>query len=416
MFSFVHAADIHLDSPLQGLSRYEGAPVEELRGASRQAFSQLIDYVIDENIPLLVIAGDLYDGDWQDFHTGLFLVKQMARLRDHNVRVALLHGNHDAANVMTRSLPLPDNVYVFPAKRPSTWDLPDLGVVIHGQSYASRSVQDNLAAGYPTPIKGMFNIGMLHTALNGREGYDCYAPCTLDELRARGYNYWALGHVHEYEVPSEWPHVVFPGCIQGRHVRETGIKGCVRVDVDGGGNTTIRHVPLAVLNWEILRLDITGASDMNLVLSSFIELLKDAVDRNDNKPLACRVEMIGTCTAHDELIADPEATRSMLLAAATGATGGRAWVEKVQVRTSPAVDLEEMRRSETPQGDLLRYLDLLATDTRAFEELALDLTDVASKLAGTGVMMPDIGEDAMRSDLLDEVRDLLLPLLSAKRG
>jgi DNA repair exonuclease SbcCD nuclease subunit len=95
---FIHAADIHLDSPLVGLRFYEGAPVDEIRGATRRAFQNLIELAITEKVDFILIAGDLYDGDWKDYNTGLFFLKEMAKLRDHGIRVFMISGNHDATS------------------------------------------------------------------------------------------------------------------------------------------------------------------------------------------------------------------------------------------------------------------------------------------------------------------------------
>src|SRR5271166_4274433 len=194
--SFIHAADIHLDSPLKGLERYENAPVERIRGATRRAFTRLIDLAIEKRVEFVLIAGDLYDGDWRDYNTGLYLTRQLGRLRDMGIRVFIIAGNHDAANKMTRTLRLPDNVRLLAHDRPETVRLDDLGIAIHGQSFAKAAVVENLAAAYPAPLSGCINIGLLHTALSGADGHERYAPCTLEELRGRSYDYWALGHVH----------------------------------------------------------------------------------------------------------------------------------------------------------------------------------------------------------------------------
>ena len=94
---FIHAADIHLDSPLHGLSAYPDAPAAQLRNASREALRQLVDRAIEEEVAFLVIAGDLYDGDWKDHNTGIFFGQQMGRLRKAGIRAFVLGGNHDSA-------------------------------------------------------------------------------------------------------------------------------------------------------------------------------------------------------------------------------------------------------------------------------------------------------------------------------
>jgi Calcineurin-like phosphoesterase len=185
LMKFVHAADLHLDSPMKGLAAYPGAPVEAMRGATRHAFESLVEMCIDEQVQLLVIAGDVYDGDWKDVSTGLYLRSQPARLREAEIEVVLIRGNHDAASVISRKLKLP-GIHVLPHDRPASVVLEDVGAVVHGQSYATRAVTENLAAGYPAPLPGLVNVGLLHTCLGGDYDHDRYAPCSLEDLVARG--------------------------------------------------------------------------------------------------------------------------------------------------------------------------------------------------------------------------------------
>ncbi len=130
---FIHCADIHLDSPLRGLERYEGAPVDEMRDATRRAFANVVDLAIERAADCVVIAGDIFDGDWPDFNTGLYFAAQLRRLAAADIRVFLSYGNHDAVSKLTRSLPLPQNVFCFPANRPATQVLADLDLAIHGE-------------------------------------------------------------------------------------------------------------------------------------------------------------------------------------------------------------------------------------------------------------------------------------------
>jgi DNA repair exonuclease SbcCD nuclease subunit len=172
MIKFIHTADIHLDSPLHRLETYEGVPAAEIRQASRRAFENLIDLAVAEAVNFVLITGDLFDGDWKDYHTGLYFIRQMHRLKAAGIDVYIVSGNHDAAGQMTRRLPYPDNVHLFDHRRPQTHRIGDLNVAVHGQSFAGPVVLDNLARGYPEPLPGCFNIGLLHTSLTGREGHE----------------------------------------------------------------------------------------------------------------------------------------------------------------------------------------------------------------------------------------------------
>ena len=167
--SFLHAADIHLDSPLKGLERYENAPVDRMRRATRRAFERLINLAIEKQVNFVVIAGDLYDGDCRDYNTGLYLTRQLGRLREEKIPVFIIAGNHDAANKMTRVLTLPENVRILGHDRPETVWVKDRDVAIHGQSFARAAVTENLAAAYPAAEPGCVNIGLLHTGLGRNE-------------------------------------------------------------------------------------------------------------------------------------------------------------------------------------------------------------------------------------------------------
>ena len=255
MFSFLHAADIHLDSPLKGLEEYQDAPLEQIRIAARRAFDNLVDLAVEEKVAFVLLAGDLYDGDWKDYNTGIYFLSRMGRLQDAGIRVFMVSGNHDAASQITRSLRLPGNVTLFPYRHAGTHILDDYGVALYGQSFSDRSVTADLTGNYPQGNPAFFNIGLLHTSLNGRTGHEPYAPCTLDALRSKGYQYWALGHVHQREEVSSDPWVVFPGTIQGRHIRETGSKGCTLVRVQDERVVSVEHRELDVLRWVLCRVD-----------------------------------------------------------------------------------------------------------------------------------------------------------------
>jgi len=266
MFKFLHAADLHLDSPMRGLEQYEGAPVEQIRGATRRALENLVQLAISENVRFVIIAGDLYDTDWKDYNTALFLARQMSRLRAAGIGAFVVTGNHDAGNQITRSLSMPENVRFLSVKRPETVVIDDLGVAIHGQGFAERAVREDLSAGYPSTRRGFFNIGILHTAATGREGHEPYAPSSVEGLLSKEYDYWALGHVHRREILYENPWMVFPGNIQGRHINESGPKGCTLVTVEDGRCSSVEHRNLHVVEWALCDVDASEAGSPEDVL------------------------------------------------------------------------------------------------------------------------------------------------------
>ena len=415
-FKFIIAADIHLDSPMQGLSRYEGAPMDVLRGATRQALANLVSLAIEEKVAFVLLSGDLYDGDWRDYHTGLFLMQQLSRLREAGVKVFIIYGNHDAESRITKSLHLPDNVGVLSTKSPETVILEDFGVAIHGQGFAKRDVMENLAEQYPDARKGFFNIGMLHTALTGAEGHAPYAPCTLGTLQSKGYDVWALGHVHARKVHSEDPLILFPGNIQGRHARETGPKGCTLVSVEDGRVASFEHKDLHVVRWEVIPVDASGQSAAVDVIDAAVAAVKSESGKGSGEGLAARLLIQGACRAHRELVADSEKWMAEIRAAIAAATGERAWVEKVRFMTAPEADLSILRSGSDPLSDLVRYINGLSATEEIGALLSEDIRTLKEKLPpelfqGEGATTPDSPE--MLSGLVEEVKGMLIQRLLA---
>jgi DNA repair protein SbcD/Mre11 len=412
---FLHAADIHLDSPLRGLERYEGAPVAEIRGATRRAFERLVDLAIEEEVAFVLLAGDLYDGDWKDYNTGLFFVSQMNRLREAEIRAFVIAGNHDAASQITRVLRPPDNVKVFSTKRPETVVLEDLGAALHGQGFASAAVTDDLAAGYPAAVPHLFNIGLLHTSLDGREGHASYSPCSVDGLRSRGYHYWALGHVHVREVVARDPWIVFPGNLQGRHARETGGKGATLVTVEGREVVRAEHRDLDVFRWTVCPVSLAGVTGGGEAIDRVQQALEAALDAADSRPLATRIRLEGACPIHDELAADPERWIAEIRGLASGFGEGLLWIEKVQMRTRRAGDLGALERDDA-LGGLLCTLRALETDEAGLAALAGSFADLERKLPPELFLETEAGRPTDPERLracLDEARDLLLARLLA---
>jgi exonuclease SbcD len=379
-FRFIHAADVHLDSPMRGLSEDVPGVAERLRLATREALTALVDAAIERAVDFLIIAGDLYDGDWRDYQTGVFFVRQMNRLASAEIPVYLIHGNHDAQNQMTRSLSLPGNVHVFSHEAAETKTVEAFDVALHGVSYAERAVTHNLVPGYPAPVGGCFNIGLLHTALGGRDGHANYAPCSLDELTAKGYDYWALGHVHGAEVLAEHPHVVFSGNLQGRSIRETGAKSAYEVVVEGGRVAELQAIHCDVARWADSAVDISSAEDFNDVLAAMRGAVEASVEAADGRLLAIRLRLTGTTDLHDQLIAAPERLLAEARAAAAGVGSAQVYVEKIKLGTAPTVAAATRRERQDALGEMQRLLDEAADDPDIREMIEKDIRRLAERL------------------------------------
>jgi DNA repair exonuclease SbcCD nuclease subunit len=410
-FKFLHAADVHLDAPLRGLARYEGAPVEDVRSSTRRAFTNLVDLAIREQVAFVVIAGDLFDGAGRDYHTALFFISEARRLRSADVPLLVISGNHDAQSILIKQLRVPDNVTFLPAPKPKSVLLENVPVVVHGQGFVRPQLLDNLVGGYPAARSGLLNVGLLHTSVDGRLGHAGYAPCTLAELQAKGYDYFALGHVHTREVLSNEPWVVFSGCTQGRHIRESGAKGATLVTIETDEITSVEHHDLDVLRWAELRISATDADEDELLIR-----VRTAVERAagacSSRLLAVRLMISGQTALHRTLVAERERMINEFRVAVGDAAYGQAWLERVKFETQVQADVARLMARDDAVGGLLRTLRALPSDQLALQELSSELTRLKRKMHEVADEDFDLDDPKVIARLVGDAEHLLIPRLS----
>ena len=381
MSRFLHCADLHLDSPLRGLERYEGAPAKDMREATRRSFANIVDLALERDVDFVLIAGDVFDGDWLDFNTGLFFANQLRRMGDAEIRVFIVRGNHDALSKISKTVTFPKNVHLFRANKPETVIDEAGGFAIHGQSFATGAIFDDLAAKYPTAKSSMLNIGLLHTALSGNSEHLPYAPTSIETLVGKGYHYWALGHVHARETVRQDPWIVFPGNTQGRHAKELGPKGCMVVEGDADGIHSVEFVATDVARWEHLTIDATDAVSMEDLQESVQRAVRTALLDADDHLLALRLAIKGRTALHGKVVGSPESLRAEVCAWINEASGGTAWLEKLKLSVSPPLDLAALAARDDPFGSLLRRLDELAAQPEELAKLAAPvLSDIDLKI------------------------------------
>jgi DNA repair exonuclease SbcCD nuclease subunit len=390
-----------------------------LRTATRDAFQNLVTQAIDEQVDFMVIAGDVYDGDWKDFNTGLFFIRQMGRLRHAGIPIYLLYGNHDADSEMTRGLELPDNVHVFSSRKAETFRMESQKVALHGRSFKVAATTENLLPSYPEPVAGWLNIGVLHTALEGNAEHARYAPCSVAELQAKGYQYWALGHVHEHWVQRGDVTIAYPGNLQGRHIRELGPRGALLVTAEDGEITEVERLEVDVLRWHALDIDVSAAADLRSAVRMVGQAMEQLLESTPaDLPLAMRVVFKGRSSVHAELIVDEGQLRQEVIAQAVALDADRIWVEKVRVATE-ALGAAYPSSDDETQGAMaeLESLALSAQDDPDFvRSLQADWQALLEKLPHDVLQAaPDLS--ALRQDPLAQVPDRIrqaTPVLMAR--
>ncbi|TWT30105.1 metallophosphoesterase family protein [Blastopirellula retiformator] len=400
-FRFIHAADLHIDSPLQGLGKIDPAMMQRVRLATRTAFENVVELAIREEVAFVLIAGDLFDGQWQDMRTGQWTIAQFRRLETQGIRVFYIRGNHDAESKLQKSIRWPDNVSELSAKKAETIQLDDIQAAIHGRGFARPDVLEDLAAGYPAALSGYFNVGMLHTSLQGYDEHDPYAPTTIDTLRSKGYDYWALGHIHLREAAPlcEHPYVAYSGNTQGRHIREQGAKGCLVGTVTDGQLAEVRFEPTDVLRFSEVEIAVPTEADAQQLDEQIRDALSSAHESNDGRFTVARVRLTGSCQLHAELN-DPLKQGNWIgrIRDAAAAISDDLCIEKVKIRTT--AERAPLSRGEADLlGELAREVELLRQDPESLAALSSELKSLFEKL---GAAQADLSDQRETSERMDE--------------
>ena len=333
-FSFIHAADLHLGSPMGALAKYEGCPEEKIRGAVEKALRNLVDLAIREEVGFVILAGDLFDRQPKSAQAGLFFNVEMRRLKEEGIRVFAIAGNHDAESSTWSNVPKPV-IELLPTDKAGTIEL-EIGehsVAIHGHSFPGNKVTKNLAKDYPGAVEGAFNIGILHTSLDNPESdHKTYAPCHLEDLLEKDYDYWALGHIHIPQVLNEHPHILYSGNLQGRSIREVGPRGCYLVKVNAQREIeSCEMQELDVVRWFKREVDLSDVVEMDQVPEAIGEAFEDTLDAANGRVPVVRLELIGATSLSTQLQTQAE---DLYIDWVDLANEKGVWLEKVKVLTT----------------------------------------------------------------------------------
>ena len=361
-FSFLHAADLHLDTPFASVGGFPDDVATTLREASLRAWDALVATAIEREVAFVLLAGDIYDGAERGIRAQRAFLAGVTELADHGIRTFLVHGNHDPVGQGWTAIDgFPELVHQFAATKVESVEFEAGGerVVVHGISYATSAMEENLSLRFPRATGGGFHVGLLHANVGGTAtGHQDYSPCSVDDLRRPGYQYWALGHVHKRHNPLEGePWVVYPGNLQGRTTRpsEQGAKGAVLVTVDGGRASAPELVVLDQVRFADVLVEIDHLGDVGALLSRLEDAASPA--RHDGRAMVVRATIAGNGSLHQEL-ATPQRRIEIVdeLRRSGAASTPFVWWNQVRWRTRPAGEVVDLRRDDFV-SDLVRFMD-----------------------------------------------------------
>lgn len=253
----LHSADLHLDSPFEGLSAGKAAI---RRGEQRELLAALAALARRERADIVLLSGDLLDSDNTYYETG----EELSRcLRQIPAPVFIAPGNHDyySARSPYARLKLPENVHIFTQNAIEAVELPQLEARVYGAAFTEKR-SGALLRGFQAPRReGIWNLMCIHGEVGGRDS--AYNPISLQELADSGLDYVALGHIHKasglQKVGDTW--YSWPGCPEGRGFDETGDKTVSLIELSETG-CRMETFSIAGRRYQVLRVDVTGSDPL----------------------------------------------------------------------------------------------------------------------------------------------------------
>jgi exonuclease SbcD len=361
---FVHCADLHLDTPFRGLANVAPEVAAELNEATFKSYDNIVDLAIREQVNFVVIAGDVFNSKDRSLRAQFRFRDGLRRLSDSGIQSFVAFGNHDPLSGWSHTLEWPERTHRFGGKDVDICEVTRDGNVVatvHGISFEKEAVTEDLAAKFESPRNVVPSIAVLHSNVGGQTGHDNYAPTTVEELSAIGFDYWALGHVHAFRVlKQDGPAIVYPGCAQSRQPNETGAKGCCIVTLRDGTRPDIRFESTDTVRYQKGDVDISESASIDDVQKGVLQYCESLLELSEGRHVVARIALGGRTPMHKELARGAALSdlhreiRSDLLAR-------QPWilVEKLVLDTRGVYDIERLRQQEDFVGDLVSVFDTL---------------------------------------------------------
>jgi DNA repair exonuclease SbcCD nuclease subunit len=406
-FSFIHTADLHLDSPFKGLRQVDGEIADLLKDATFRAFDNVVELALKNKVDFLLVAGDVYDAADRSLRAQLKFADGLKKLAVAGIRSFVCHGNHDPLDGWSASLHWPEEVHIFGPQLESVSI--SIGeeevVVIHGISYPHNQIDDSFGRGFKRQGSQPFQVGLFHCSVGSDPAHEIYAPRTQEELLAANLDYWALGHVHRHRVLKDGhPFITYPGTTQGRHIRETGPRGCLLVQVSGSGEVSARFEPVDAARWFSHELHIDDLETEGDLVEALEGVCEETRNEAQERPAIVRFSLRGRGPLHSvlrrgQVVEDiTERLREIGMDSKP-----RVWIEWILVNTSTAIDLDSRRQSADFLGEVLRVIESSRLEPKQLHEL---VTELYQDRRGRRFLETPVERDLL--EVLDEVESLCL--------
>ena len=392
---FIHTADLHLDTPFKGLASWNRDLAYKLKDATFKSYRKIIDLCLKENVDFLIISGDIFESENKPLAAELKFKNELKRLSGREIPVYFICGNHDPLNTWHDIIQLPENVYRFGSDKVEKCTYSKGGkpiADIYGISYQEKVVKDNLALKYkpegnPSPV----SVAVLHGTTGTAGPHENYAPFKVTDVLNKGFNYWALGHIHKRQIIHESdPAIVYPGNHQGRDFGETGAKGCYLVEIDTNSKVKLKFIPVDFIRFEEIIVELKDEDKIDRLPDKIEDNKNNVRDFDNNASYILRVKLTGRTSLHARLN-KPGEIEILQEHFNEGQLDQRnfTWIDRIELDTRPAIDLKQIEKSN----------DFTAEIIKAFNEYE----ENSSKLAD---LIKNIDEEIISYQIKKEITEL----------
>ncbi len=415
---FVHTADLHLDTPFKGLSVWNSDLAAKLKDATFKSFRRIIDLCIEQKADFLIISGDIFDSENKSLAAQLKFVSGLKRLSENGIAAYFVCGNHDPLKSWLDTIVLPDKAFRFGSSKGQFHTFSkgdDVIADIHGISFNEKVVIENLAADYQlAPEPAPISIAVLHGTVGIPGPHENYAPFKSKDVIRKGFDYWALGHIHKKQVVSlSNPAIIYPGNPQGRDFGETGEKGCFLVEIRSGQDPVIEFVSTQVIRFEDLKIDISGVEQIDLLHGRIIDSLRKVESYDENVNYILRITLYGRTGLHSSLN-DKFQVEELVNHFNEGQLAEQyfIWIDKIYSDTRSDIDIDKIKNSVGFSSEILKNFDQYVEDDKRLAEL---ITGIEEDFINIQVKK-EIEEfpDEKKMGMLEKAKMILLERLTNK--
>lgn len=412
---FIHTADLHLDTPFKGLSRLNSDLSKRLKDATFRSFRNIINLCSEKKVDFLVISGDIFDSESKSLAAQLRFVSELKSLSEKGIPAYFICGNHDPLKSWLDTIDLPENVIRFGHSAGQFHTFRKSGTAIadiHGISFNEKAVTRNLAGEFrlapdPAPV----SIAVLHGTIGSPGPHENYAPFTRGDVAGKGFDYWAMGHIHKNRIVSySNPAIVYPGNPQGRDFGEPGEKGCYLVEITDGHDPAFEFIQSQVIRFESLEIDMSVVSKIELLRDKINEALENSENYNNEVDYILRINLTGRSGLHKS-INDKSEIIELVDFLNEGVPDQKylRWIDQVYVNTRPEIDIEKIKKGTGFPAEVLNNFDIYFEDKDKLAEL-IKIAEEEFVNAQAKKEAGDFSENNL-AEILEKARMILLDKL-----